>query len=66
MEYDTLKSLEDSEIKRTMKGEQVIESDEPMEECDETEGSMAFYWVDQESGKVLKQVFANHFLKKIL
>ncbi|CCD67307.1 NudC domain-containing protein 1 [Caenorhabditis elegans] len=55
VEYDTLKSLEDSEIKRTMKGEQVIESDEPMEECDETEGSMAFYWVDQESGKVLKQ-----------
>ncbi|KAF1769430.1 hypothetical protein GCK72_001247 [Caenorhabditis remanei] len=50
-----LESLENEEMKKMDKEEQVYGTDEPMEECDEADSTLFFYWVHRESGKVISQ-----------
>ena len=51
-----MESLENEEMKKMDKEEQVYGADEPMEECDEADSTLFFYWVHRESGKVISQV----------
>lgn len=56
LETAKMKTVEDEEMEKMAKEEQeVYGSDEPMEECDEGDNSLGFYWMDKEKGKVVAQ-----------
>lgn len=55
IENSKLESLENEEMKKMDKEEQVYGTDEPMEECDEADSALFFYWIDRESGKTVSQ-----------
>lgn len=53
LENAKLESLENEEMKKMDKEEQLYGTDEPMEECDEADSALFFFWVHRDTGKVV-------------